>query len=104
MHFEDETNKEAGNQIDSSKSTTRGARVYIKEVLLDHDMWKDGRFWEQSLWQCVMEQVIYLNICILNSSVKQLQTFRFGGAWYDLTLEERTEAVKRVHEVAFSQV
>jgi hypothetical protein len=64
-------------------------KLYIKEILLDHAMWKDARFWEQSLWQCVMEQ---------------LQTYRFGGAWYDLNADERIEAVKRVHDVAFSQV
>lgn len=34
----------------------------------------------------------------------QLQSFRFGGAWYDLSADERVEAVKRVHDVAFSQV
>jgi hypothetical protein len=36
---------------------TKGCRWYIKEILLDHPMWKEARFWEQSLWQCVMEQV-----------------------------------------------
>jgi hypothetical protein len=34
----------------------------------------------------------------------QLQTFKFRGAWYDLNAEERVEAIKRVHDVAFSQV
>ena len=43
---------------------SKGCRWYIKEILLDHPMWKEARFWEQSLWQCVMEQVgiIFMSI------------------------------------------
>lgn len=46
---------EQGHQ-DAGKSRQE-KRLYVKEILLGHEMWKDARFWEQTLWQCVMEQV-----------------------------------------------
>ena len=32
-------------------------RKYIKDLLIPHPIWKDGNFWEQTLWQCAIEQV-----------------------------------------------
>jgi hypothetical protein len=49
------------------------------------------------LMSCAYVNELY-TICL------QLQTFKFRGAWYDLNAEERVEAIKRVHDVAFSQV
>lgn len=52
---------EATSDADSSddEGGERGAenRQYIKELLLSHPIWKDGNYWEQTLWQCAIEQV-----------------------------------------------
>jgi hypothetical protein len=32
-------------------------RKYLKEIIISHSLWQEGRFWEQALWQCVLEQV-----------------------------------------------
>ncbi|CAE7662112.1 unnamed protein product, partial [Symbiodinium microadriaticum] len=67
----------------------RDRRQYLKEILICHPIWAEGRFWEQALWQCVLEQ---------------LQMIQYGVAWHDLPIAtERMEAVHRVHDVIFSQ-
>jgi len=35
----------------------RSSRVYLKELLVDHSIWKKKEFWEQILWDCVLDQV-----------------------------------------------
>jgi hypothetical protein len=44
---------------DDDRLADRGAgnREYLKSTLMAHDIWKDRSFWEQTLWQCAMEQV-----------------------------------------------
>lgn len=32
-------------------------RIYLKEFICKHTIWHDLRFWEQTLWHCVTEQV-----------------------------------------------
>jgi hypothetical protein len=32
-------------------------RRFLKEIIISHSLWQEGRFWEQALWQCVLEQV-----------------------------------------------
>ena len=32
-------------------------REFIKEALINHPIWRDGNYWEQALWQCVIQQV-----------------------------------------------
>lgn len=32
-------------------------RIYLKECICSHTIWHDCRFWEQTLWHCVTEQV-----------------------------------------------
>lgn len=46
---------------DDDRLADRGAgnREYLKSTLMAHDIWKDRSFWEQTLWQCTMEQVRY---------------------------------------------
>jgi hypothetical protein len=48
-------------------SDARSKRVYLKELLLSHPIWKDKSFWEQTLWDCILEQVrnSFINIQIL---------------------------------------
>ena len=64
-------------------------RQYIKEKILGHPLWADGNYWEQALWQCAIEQ---------------LHTIPYDKPWYDLDRENRELAVRRVHDVVFSQV
>lgn len=64
-------------------------RQYIKEKILGHPLWEDGNYWEQALWQCAIEQ---------------LQTIPYEKPWYDMDRENRDIAVRRVHDVVFSQV
>eukprot|EP00602_Paraphysomonas_sp_CaronLab_P002722 CAMPEP_0185022944 /NCGR_PEP_ID=MMETSP1103-20130426/5650_1 /TAXON_ID=36769 /ORGANISM="Paraphysomonas bandaiensis, Strain Caron Lab Isolate" /LENGTH=719 /DNA_ID=CAMNT_0027555273 /DNA_START=206 /DNA_END=2365 /DNA_ORIENTATION=+ len=72
------------------ESDGEGRRQYLKEIVIAHPIWQEGRFWEQALWQCVLEQ---------------LQMIQYGVAWHDLpTNSDRMEAVCRVHDVIFSQV
>jgi hypothetical protein len=39
-------------------------REYLKEVLINNPLWREARFWEQALWQCVLEQVLLSFITI----------------------------------------
>jgi hypothetical protein len=64
-------------------------RQYIKEKILGHPLWADGNYWEQALWQCAIEQ---------------LQSIPYEKPWYDMDRENRELAVRRVHDVVFSQV
>lgn len=41
-------------------------RQFLKEIIISHQLWQEGRFWEQALWQCVMEQVDSDNVDPLN--------------------------------------
>jgi hypothetical protein len=66
-----------------------GRRMYLKELLISHVIWLDGRFWEQALWQCVLEQLVMIQL---------------DQKWHDLEPADRLEAVTRVHDVIFSQV
>ncbi|KAJ1432478.1 hypothetical protein B484DRAFT_29126 [Ochromonadaceae sp. CCMP2298] len=66
-----------------------GEREFVKEFLLEHPVWRDGNYWEQALWQCAIEQ---------------LQSIPCPCPWYDMDWDERKQAVRRVHEVLFSQV
>lgn len=36
-------------------------RIYLKDSIAAHQIWHDGRLWEQTLWQCVKEQVLILS-------------------------------------------
>lgn len=58
-------------------------------MLIGHPLWAESRFWEHALWQLVIEQ---------------LQTIPNEVAWHDLDIVEREIAVRRVHDVIFSQV
>jgi hypothetical protein len=31
-------------------------REYLKETLCEHPIWQDSKFWEQVLWQLILEQ------------------------------------------------
>ncbi len=59
--FQAETpTKTEQNDDESSRhhlSDSRDSRQYLKDVLITHPLWKEARFWEQALWQCVLEQV-----------------------------------------------
>jgi hypothetical protein len=50
---------------DEEESGARGAenRQYIKDLLISHPIWRDGNYWEQTLWQCAIEQVRRLCPC-----------------------------------------
>eukprot|EP01032_Pedospumella_encystans_P009944 gene9944-11660_t len=100
-HAKKESNHSHNDQQSQSKNndkeeeeeeeSDRGVenRMYIKELLITHPIWKDGNYWEQTLWQCAIEQ---------------LQAIPYDRAWHDMNKEERKQAVRRVHEVIFSQV
>jgi len=67
----------------------QGVRKYLKEMLTAHHIWKDGKYWEQVLWECAIEQ---------------LYSMPYESPWYDLNTQDRREAVRRVHNVVMSQV
>jgi hypothetical protein len=53
-------NEDSSSDDDEEEDgAARGAenRQYIKELLTAHPIWKDGTYWEQTLWQCAIEQV-----------------------------------------------
>jgi hypothetical protein len=64
-------------------------RKYLREILIGHPLWAESRFWEHALWQLVIDQ---------------LQTIPNDLPWHEIEVAERDMAVKRVHEVIFSQV
>lgn len=49
----------ADSDAEDEEENDRGVenRLYIKELLITHPIWKDGNYWEQTLWQCAIEQV-----------------------------------------------
>lgn len=59
------TQRQQRNESISSEPSTarsihlqeRSSRVYLKEILVDHPIWKKKEFWEQILWDCVLDQV-----------------------------------------------
>lgn len=67
----DGVDEERGKARDSNDSQapeeiSRDRRQYLKELLIAHPIWGEGRFWEQALWQCVLEQVrrfLFLLFC-----------------------------------------
>jgi hypothetical protein len=87
--FDGEAESDDRSGVNSSSQTARTLRDYLKEMLISHTIWRDGSFWEQALWQCMIEQ---------------MQTIPYEKAWYDMDGEGRAEAVRRVHSVVFSQV
>ena len=42
---------------DEDNGRDTAMRQYLKDRLVDHQIWHDGTFWEQVLWQCTIEQV-----------------------------------------------
>lgn len=59
---EEEEEETESNQDESDKNNFRSNEVgkrrqYLKEIIISHTLWQEGRFWEQALWQCVLEQV-----------------------------------------------
>ena len=68
-----------------------GNRQYLKEMLSPHALWhkSDCKFWEQALWQLIVEQ---------------LQTMPYEKVWHDMDRTDMIVAVRRVHNVIFSQV
>ena len=52
-----------------SDEISRDRRQYLKEILVSHPIWAEGRFWEQALWQCVVEQVddVWTSITLINN-------------------------------------
>ena len=80
-----------GELEDDDEEEGRAARrMYLREILIGHPLWKESRFWEGALWQLVLEQLQ----TIPNSDVP----------WHDVDVMERDLAVQRVHAVIFSQV
>lgn len=57
------TSEEVDRDEDGDGARKTIDRIYIKELVTCHNIWKDGRFWEQTLWHCVMEQVC--EVCTL---------------------------------------
>jgi hypothetical protein len=66
-----------------------GVREYLKDVLIPHNIWKDGKFWERVLWECALEQ---------------LHIIPYDVPWHEMSPYDRKEAVRRVHNVVMSQV
>ena len=78
-----------GECEEEDSSTRIDQRTYLREELIGHPLWADARFWEQALWQLVMDQ---------------LQTIPNEVAWHDMNHVDRERSVKRVQDVIFSQV
>ena len=79
----------ADSENDPNSNNRIDRRRYLRELLVHHPLWKDSRFWEQALWQLIMDQ---------------LATIPNEIPWHDLSEDDRSQAVKRIHDVIFSQV
>lgn len=55
------TSESVLSEPSTARSTfqSRSSRVYLKELLVNHPIWKKKEFWEQILWDCVLDQVHY---------------------------------------------
>lgn len=100
----------AEDEDEDEEEARRGAkhREYVKECLLAHPIWQDGNFWEQALWKCTIEQVIssptHSSRECSRNSLGQLQTIPYEKDWHEMDKQTRLLAVRRVHDVIFSQV
>ena len=57
-HQEDDLQSEDTTSIKNFRVNEIGKRrKFLKEIIISHSLWQEGRFWEQALWQCVLEQV-----------------------------------------------
>ena len=65
-------------------------REYLKVLLCSHLIWHDCKFWEQVLWRQITDQ--------LQSASP------YDKLWHDLDRQSCSDAVKRVHNVIFSQL
>jgi len=81
------------SEQDDGQSQPQVRRQYAKDCLMTHGIWRHEGFWEQALWQMVLEQ---------------LQTIQVGGSgqWYQysVTSIDLEDLVRRVHDVTFSQL
>jgi hypothetical protein len=85
-----------GGDDDGSLEVSRGAaadrsqREYLSKRLLNHPLWVSDEFWDQALWQCVLEQI---------PTIEQTKS----ALWHDLAAHARDELVTQVHNIIFSQ-
>jgi hypothetical protein len=54
---EAEEGEESGAYRSQRQREEGKRRQFLKEIVVSHPIWQEGRFWEQALWQCVLEQV-----------------------------------------------
>lgn len=76
--------REQDHDSDEDDGGARGAenRQYIKDLLTAHPIWRDGNYWEQTLWQCAIEQVRYNQMaCFLFARSR-----RRACAWFTHTV------------------
>ena len=76
---------------DAAAVERRREREYVKTQVSSHQIWHASgcRFWEQALWQLVIEQ---------------LPTVRLEKPWYELDMQGKEEIACQIHDVVFSQV
>lgn len=66
-------------------------RQFIKERLMGHPIWQDGNYWEQTLWQCALEQVNATLLYVF--SICCIWPLRSFGLSLEDMLEERLISV-----------
>jgi hypothetical protein len=59
VEVEVEVDDDEDREFERPTDRSTGDREYLKELLSAHAIWHDGHFWEQALWQCAVEQVLY---------------------------------------------
>ena len=74
----DDTNK---RETTTTEEKDEEKHTYLKDTLATHPLWSNIKFWEQMLWECIIEQ---------------LQTIPYENRWYELEDRERRNAVMRV--------
>jgi hypothetical protein len=101
---------------DSSRSYSsparqeRRSRLYVKNRLVDHEIWSHNYFWDDALRLQISESLTQSGV-LSNFERQSKRASRQSEwaetrkiRWYDLNYTERIEAASQVHAVVFAQL
>jgi len=99
---------EGEDKVIDMDNINRAKRIFPKNYLIHHLIWKDEDFWVQALFQCVTESLttsgVMANFDVATNNKMKGKVATRKMKWYDLNSDERSEAASQVHAVIFAQL
>jgi hypothetical protein len=114
------------SQVTAAAAATRLNRLYLKDLLSSHSIWRVESFWENVLWDLVLDQVKdiphidflqlhtpapasthseKLDVCgVVNSEQQSWSSHTQCCLWYMVPQPVLREIVRKSHEITFSQL